>query len=46
MVKVVIPLGPASRAAFDRLAARELRDPRMQAKLMLERALREQGHCP
>jgi hypothetical protein len=40
-MRVVIPLSDASSDALRRLASEEFRDPRMQAKLILERALLE-----
>jgi hypothetical protein len=42
-VRLMIPLSDASSDALRRLASREYRDPRMQAKLLLEQALRERA---
>jgi hypothetical protein len=42
-VRLTIPLSEASSDALCRLASREYRDPRMQAKLLLEQALRERA---
>jgi hypothetical protein len=40
-MRIVVPLTDAGADALRRLASRELRDPRMQAKLLLEEALRQ-----
>ncbi len=39
MVRLVIPLSPATTDALARLTSNEFREPRMQAKLILEREL-------
>lgn len=45
-MRIVIPLSDASSDALRELAGREFRDPRMQAKLLLERALNIPGALP
>jgi hypothetical protein len=42
-VRLTIPLSDASSDTLRRLASREYRDPRMQAKLLLEEALRNRA---
>jgi hypothetical protein len=42
-VRLTIPLSDASSDALRRLASREYRDTRMQAKFLLEQAIRERA---
>jgi hypothetical protein len=43
MTAVYVPLPPPVREALTRLAWRELRDPRQQARLLVEEGLRREG---
>ncbi len=45
-MRLSIPLSDASSDALRRLAYRELRHPQMQAKFLLEEALRARGILP
>jgi hypothetical protein len=45
-LRITIPLSDASADALRELASREYRDPRSQAKLILERELRTAGTLP
>ena len=45
-MRLSIPLSDASSDALRRLAYRELRHPQMQAKYLLEEALRARGALP
>jgi len=45
-LRLSIPLSDASSDALRRLAYRELRHPQMQAKYLLEEALRARGILP
>ena len=45
-MRLSIPLSDASSDALRRLAYRELRHPQMQAKYLLEEALRARGILP
>jgi hypothetical protein len=42
-MRITVPLNEACGDALRRLASQEFRDPRMQAKLILERELRRAG---
>ena len=42
-MRLTIPLSDASSDALRRLASHEYRDPRMQAKLLLEQAIRDRA---
>ncbi len=42
-MRLTIPLSDASSDALRRLASHEYRDPRMQAKLLLEHAIRDRA---
>ncbi len=45
-MRITIPLNDACGDALRRLASQEFRDPRMQAKLILERELKRVGALP
>ena len=45
-MRITIPLSDATGDALRRLASQEFRDPRMQAKLILERELQRAGALP
>jgi hypothetical protein len=43
---VYVPMPPPVKDALYRLAGQELRDPRQQARLLVEEALRRRGVLP
>ena len=45
-MRITIPLSDASSDALRRLASKEVRPPQMQAKYLLEEALRRAGALP
>jgi hypothetical protein len=45
-LRITIPLSESSVDALRELASRECRDPRMQAKFLLERAIRGSAKLP
>ena len=45
-MRIYIPLSDASSDALRRLASQEVRPPQMQAKYLLEEALRRAGALP